>query len=95
MSSDADHWLGRKRLTTLLIKYHQTLACSLFFSPRHTSAVSFLFSIKLTKSFFLDLRMFLKAVTLVASLDKGEKWKFKKTKLCGCSMAACVVGDEK
>jgi hypothetical protein len=52
-----------------------------FFSPRHTSAVSFLFSIKLTKSFFLDLRMFLKAVTLVASLDKGEKMEVQKDKV--------------
>jgi hypothetical protein len=39
--------------------------------------------------------MFLKAATFVASLDKGKKWKFKKTMLCGYSMAACVlVGDE-
>lgn len=85
--------LGKKRLTTVSIKYHQTLACSLF-SP--TLVLLPFFSVKLIKSFFLDLRMFLKAATIVASLDKGKKkWKFKKTKLCGCSMPACVlVGDE-
>ena len=75
MSSDA-HWLGRKRLTTLPIKYHQTLACSLF-SPHATLLLFPFFSVKLTKSFFLDLRMFLKAATLVASLDKRENGSSK------------------
>ena len=80
MSSDVHHWLGRKRLTTLPIKYHQTLACSLF-SPHATLLLFPFFSVKLTKSFFLDLRMFLKAATLVASLDKGKKMEVQKDKV--------------
>ena len=48
-----------------------------FFSPHATLLLFPFFSVKLTKSFFLDLRMFLKAATLVASLDKRENGSSK------------------
>jgi len=49
----------------------------LSFSPHATLLLFPFFSVKLTKSFFLDLRMFLKAATLVASLDKRENGSSK------------------